>query len=257
MPEFLFVLFVFITGMCIGSFLNVCIYRIPEGKSIVYPSSRCPGCEHPVGWYDNIPLISYMLLKGRCRHCGRRISFRYWLVEASIGVLAVLIYLKFGWTIEALIYFAFVATLVMISLIDIDHMIIPDILSLPAIPLCVLASFILPSMTFTRSVLGVLAGGGSLYLVAQTYYWVKKEDGMGGGDIKLLAMIGALTGWQGVLFTIFIGSAIGTIAGVLMMIVAKTPSIKFRIPFGPFLSLGAVLFVFCGPELIRWYLLSV
>jgi leader peptidase (prepilin peptidase)/N-methyltransferase len=257
MPEFWFLLLLFMFGMCIGSFLNVCIYRIPGSKSIVYPASHCLNCEAPIQWYDNIPVLSYILLKGRCRHCDTRISLRYPLVEGMMGVLAVLFYLKFGWSPEALIYFVFTSILVVISLIDIDHMIIPDIISLPAIPICLLAALILPHMSFTDSIIGLLVGGGSLYLVAEIYYLVKKQEGMGGGDIKLLAMIGALTGWQGVLFTIFIGSAIGTLAGIVIMVSLRAETIRLRIPFGPFLSLGAVLYVFCGPELIRWYLFSL
>jgi leader peptidase (prepilin peptidase)/N-methyltransferase len=254
MPEFWLLLMIFISGMCIGSFLNVCIYRIPDGKSIVYPASHCLSCKGPIQWRDNIPVLSYILLKGRCRHCGTRISLRYPLVEAAAGVLAVLLYLKFGWSSEALIYFLFSSTLIIISLIDMDHMIIPDIISLPAIPICLLAALFLPTLSFTDSLIGLFAGGGSLYLVAEMYYLVKRQEGMGGGDIKLLAMIGAMIGWKGVLFTIFIGSAIGTLAGFLMMVFLHTGTIRLRIPFGPFLSLGAVLYIFCGSELIHWYL---
>lgn len=253
MLEHVMISTIFAFGMCIGSFLNVCIYRIPAGKSIVHPPSRCPHCKNHIRFYDNIPVLSYILLKGRCRKCGVRIPIRYPLVELLNGMIAVLVFLKFGLTIEGLIYFSFISTLAVISFIDIDHQIIPDIISLPGIPVCVLASLALPSMTFTQSIIGLLSGGGSLYLVAQTYYMVKKEEGMGGGDIKLLAMIGALTGWQGVLFTIFVGSAIGTLTGLFMMIGMRLLDMKLRIPFGPFLSLGAVIYIFCGPDLIRWY----
>lgn len=254
MPEYFLIIFIFVFGACIGSFLNVCIYRIPEGKSTIYPSSRCPQCGHSIAWYDNIPIFSYLLLKRRCRHCGMIISWRYPLIEGLSGGLAILTFLKFGLTAEALICFAFATTLLVISVIDIDHMIIPDIISLPAIPICVLASLVLPGITLLGSIMGLLIGGGSLYLIAEIYYLLKKEEGMGGGDIKLLAMIGALTGWQGVIFSIFLGSAIGTVSGLSMMAIERSPNMKFRIPFGPFLSLGAVLYIFWGPELIRWYL---
>ena len=244
---------IFIFGMCIGSFVNVCIYRLPASKSIIDPSrSICPKCGSIIRFYDNIPVLSYLWLKGRCRNCNKPISFRYPLVEIISGVFALCTFLKFGPTLEALVYFAFITALVVITFIDIDHQIIPDLITLPGIPVCFLASFALPSITYKESLLGLLAGGGSLLLVGWTYYLIKKAEGMGGGDIKLMAMIGAMVGWKGVLFTIFVSSLVGTLVGITIMLRTKK-GMKIAVPFGPFLSTGAITYIFFGPGLISWY----
>jgi leader peptidase (prepilin peptidase)/N-methyltransferase len=192
------------------------------------------------------------VLRGRCRFCKERISFRYPVVEILTGLFALVTFLKYGITLEALIYYVFVSALIVITFIDIDHQIIPDIITLPGIPLFFLASFALPGITYIDSIIGVFAGGGSLFLVAWIYHLVTKKEGMGGGDIKLLAMIGALIGWQGVLFTIFVASAVGTISGILVMLKARK-SMKLAIPFGPFLAIGGIAYIFIGPQLIYWY----
>ncbi len=244
---------VFIFGLCIGSFMNVCIYRIPLSKSIVTPRSMCPGCNRLISAYDNIPVISYILLKGKCRNCGIPISLRYPLVETISGLAAFAIFMKFGISAEALIYFAFISALVVITFTDIDHRIIPDIISLPGIPTgFLLASLLLPSMNYKVSLAGILAGGGSLLAVAWIYNLITKKEGMGGGDIKLLAMIGAFTGWKGVLFTIFVASAAGTLAGIAVMLKTQK-DMKLAVPFGPFLSIGAILYIFFGTDIISWY----
>lgn len=244
---------VIILGLCIGSFLNVCIFRIPLEKSIVHPPSACPACGNAIRFYDNIPVLSYLLLRGKCRHCGVAISIRYPSVELASGLTAAATYAAFGPTVETLIYFTFISTLWVVTLIDIDYRIIPDNISLPGIIVFFLASFLLPNMTVKDSLLGILLGGGSLYAIAWAYSAIKKVDGMGGGDIKLLAMIGALIGWKGVLFTLFASSALGTIVGVGIMI-AQGKSMKLAVPFGPFLSAGAAAYIFFGPRLIDWYL---
>ena len=246
-------IFAFVFGLCIGSFLNVCIYRLPESMSIVRPPSSCPQCKAPIRFYDNIPVISYLILRGKCRHCETSISFRYPFIELLTGLCAVSVVFKFGVTVESLIYFVFIATLITITFIDIDHQIIPDVISLPGIVVFLLASFGVPSVTFKESVMGILIGGGVLYAVALAYVLIKKREGMGGGDIKLLAMIGALLGWKGVLFTLFVSSLLGTVTGILVM-VRTGENMRLAIPFGPFLSIGAVLHVFWGPFLIHWYL---
>ena len=246
----------FIFGICIGSFLNVCIFRLPEGKSIVHPPSSCPGCGAAIRLYDNIPVLSYFILRGRCRDCHTPIAFRYVLVELLGGLMAVCVYFRFGPGMEGIIYYAFMAALLVITFIDIDHRIIPDVISLPGIPLGVAASFFMPSLSWADSLIGVLAGGGSLYAVAWGYVRITGKEGMGGGDIKLLAMIGAFIGWKGVLLTIFMGSAIGTLVGLAAML-AEKKNMKMRIPFGPFLALGAVISIFFGQELIGWYLTTL
>ena len=244
--------FVFLFGLCIGSFLNVCIYRLPASQSISRPRSHCPNCNELIRFYDNIPVLSYLVLRGRCRFCKERISFRYPVVEILTGLFALVTFLKYGITLEALIYYVFVSALIVITFIDIDHQIIPDIITLPGIPLFFIAGIVLPGITYIDSIIGVFAGGGSLFLVAWIYHLVTKKEGMGGGDIKLLAMIGALVGWQGVLFTIFVASAVGTISGILVMLKARK-SMKLAIPFGPFLAIGGIAYIFIGPQLIYWY----
>jgi leader peptidase (prepilin peptidase)/N-methyltransferase len=245
-------IFVFIFGLCIGSFLNVCIYRLPESKSIVHPRSMCPNCGALIRWYDNIPILSYIALRGKCRHCSVSIPLRYPVVELISGGFALGVYLKYGIRFEALIYYAFIATLLVITFIDIDHQIIPDVVTLPGIPIFFAASFALAQITFVESILGILVGGGSLFLVAWLYQLLTKKEGMGGGDIKLLAMIGAIIGWKGVFFTIFLASAIGTLTGLLIMLKTRK-TMKLAVPFGPFLALGGISYILFGPQLINWY----
>jgi leader peptidase (prepilin peptidase)/N-methyltransferase len=252
MANYLTEVFIFIFGICIGSFLNVCIYRLPESKSIVHPRSACPDCGALIRFYDNIPIFSYIALRAKCRQCGAPISLRYPVIEFISGIFAVGVFLKFGISVEALIYYIFIAALLVITFIDIDHQIIPDVISLPGIPIFFAASFALPNMTFVDSILGILIGGGSLYLVAWLYHLITRKEGMGGGDIKLLAMMGAIIGWKGVLFTIFTASAVGTLAG-LAVILKSGKTMKLKIPFGPFLAIGAIAFIFFGPQLIAWY----
>lgn len=247
------VIVVFVFGLCVGSFLNVCIYRVPESKSIAYPGSMCPLCGAKIQFYDNIPLLSYALLKGRCRNCRTPISLRYPLVELLSGALAVSILIRYGLTPEAAVIFVFVAVLIVITFIDIDHRIIPDVISLPGIAAFFLAARLIPTVTWRDSLIGIVVGGGSLFLVAWLYHLITRKEGMGGGDIKLLAMIGAMIGWKGVLFTIFASSATGTVVGLIVMLI-KRQNMKLAVPFGPFLAFGAVVYLFYGPQLIAWYL---
>ena len=243
----------FIFGACIGSFIHVCIYRIPNSTSIIYPPSACPHCNTQIRFYDNIPLISYLWLRGRCRHCNQAIALRYFLVEIIGGGLALVTLFNYGVSFEGFIYYVFITILLIISFIDIDSKTIPDMITIPGIPLFFLASFALPKVTTIDSLFGILAGGGSLFIVALIYYLFTKKEGMGGGDIKLLAMIGAIIGWQGVLFTVFIASAVGTLTGLLMMPSTKM-SLKMAVPFGPFLSIGAIIYIFFGAQMTFWYL---
>jgi leader peptidase (prepilin peptidase) / N-methyltransferase len=253
MFNILIVIIIFIFGMCIGSFLNVCIYRLPESKSIADPPrSICPSCKSHIRFYDNMPVLSYIWLKGRCRNCNAPISFRYPLVELMNGIVAVALLFKFGLSVESLVYFVFISSLLVITFIDLDHQIIPDIITLPGIPMGLIASFALPTITLKASALGLLIGGGSLWFVAWAYNLIAHRDGMGGGDIKLLAMMGTIIGWKGVIFTIFASSVIGSCVGITMMLI-KNKNMKFAIPFGPFLSIGAIAYVFFGSQIITWY----
>jgi len=244
---------IFLTGACIGSFLNVCIYRIPLNRSIVYPGSACPNCKTPLPFYLNLPILSYILLRGKCRFCQKSISFRYPMVEAMTGFLALALVAKFGMTLTFLFWFAFTATLLVISFIDIDLQIIPDTISLPGILIFGSSSLFVPEMRFIDTIIGILVGGGVLYLIALLYYLIRKEEGMGGGDIKLLAMIGGAVGFKGVAFTLFVGSLLGTMGGIITMVLTRFATIRLKIPFGPFLSAGAILYIFFGETIISWY----
>jgi len=251
-PDTILSLYFFIVGSCIGSFVNVCIYRLPRSLSIVFPGSSCPQCESRIRFYDNIPILSFLWLRGKCRNCGASIPFRYVLIEGMTGFFAVCTYLKFGLSVEALVYFCFIATLLVVIYIDIDHQIIPNRITFPGIPVCLAATFFLPGITFAGGLAGMLAGGGSLFIVAWSYKQITKREGMGFGDIKLLAMIGALIGWKGVLFTIYLASVLGTAVGLLVILLNKK-NFRVKIPFGPFLSIGAITFLFFGDEVIAWY----
>ena len=240
-------------GAMIGSFLYVFICRLPKEESIITPGSHCPQCSKPIRWYDNIPLVSFLLLRGKCRNCHRSISVQYPLVEGITALLSLLLFIRFGPSLNYVIYFAFVAALVVITVIDLHHQIIPDMISLPGIGVGLLASWILPGTSVVKALLGLLLGGGSLFLVATVYEWLFKREGMGGGDVKLLAMIGAFLGWKAVILTILLSSLIGSIVGIAV-ILWKGRDFKYAIPFGPFLSAGALIALFYGEDLIFWYL---
>jgi leader peptidase (prepilin peptidase)/N-methyltransferase len=243
----------FIFGLVIGSFLNVCIYRLPASQSIARPRSRCPRCGHPIRPYDNIPVLSYLLLRGRCRDCGNPISPRYPMVELLSGAFAAMTVARYGLDWTAAVVYALIAAFLVITFIDIDHRIIPDPITLTGIPIGLAASFGPGLVSPAQALIGILAGGGSLFLVAWGYQLIAKREGMGGGDIKLLAMIGAFIGWQGVLFTIFVASLTGTLTGMALML-RRQGGMKLAVPFGPFLAVGAIAYLFIGPELMAWYI---
>jgi len=240
-------------GLAIGSFLNVCIARVPHGESVVSPRSKCPGCGTSIRWYQNIPLVSYLFLRGKCAGCGMAISLRYPLVELLTGSLFALILWTFAFSWATPIYWTFVSFLVVVSFIDFDHQIIPNRLSLPGIVLGFFASFLIPWVSWSDSLLGIVLGGGILWLVAVVYLLFAGTEGMGMGDVKLLAMIGAFLGYKAVLPVIFIASLLGSIIGVLLMVVTRSGR-KLAIPFGPYLSLAAIITLLWGDALVNWYL---
>jgi leader peptidase (prepilin peptidase) / N-methyltransferase len=239
---------IFIFGLIIGSFCNVVIYRLPQGKSIITPGSGCRSCTAPIHPWDNIPLLSYLLLRGRCRACKEPISLRYPSVELVSGVLYVLLWFKLGFSIPFAVCAALISTLLTVALIDYDHKIIPNTITLPGIVIGFGLSLWALPITPLASLLGILIGGTFFYLIA-----LVSKGGMGGGDIKLIAMIGAFLGWQGALFTIFSGALLGSLMGVTLMLLGKKGR-KDKVPFGPFLSCGAILFMLSGDDLIQWYL---
>lgn len=240
-------------GLILGSFLNVCIYRLPRELSVVRPRSCCPSCNRMIAWFDNLPLLSYLLLRGKCRHCGTGIPIRYPLVEGFTGLISWLLFCRFGLGVAYPVYFLYAASLLVVSVIDLDHRIIPDQISLSGIVIGLLLAAFTPVMPFLDSLAGFALGGGSLLLVGMAYEAVRKQEGIGGGDIKLLAMIGAFFGWPGVLFTIFTASLTGTLAG-MAVILRQRADMKLAVPFGPFLAIGAIGYVFIGPETLAWYL---
>lgn len=247
---------IFLIGASVGSFLNVCIYRLPRGKSIVTPSSRCPSCGTPILALDNIPILSYLILRGRCRACGERISPRYPFVEALSGALYVAVLWRLGMGWQTPLYLVFVSALIVITFIDLDYQIIPDGISIPGTAVGIAAGMFILNDPFgagerlgvLNTFLGAALGFGLYYIIA-----VASRGGMGGGDIKLMAMIGAFLGWKGVLMTTFAGSLLGSVVGVFLMVVMGKGR-KTKIPFGPFLAVGALISLFTGREVLNWYL---
>ncbi|HET6460272.1 MAG TPA: prepilin peptidase, partial [Syntrophales bacterium] len=244
-------IFFTVAGAAIGSFLNVVIYRIPEGQSIIFPSSCCPKCSCSIRFYDNIPIISYLVLRGRCRDCHEKISLRYPLVEAVTALLSMFLFWKFGLSIKYLFSFIFTCALIVITFIDLDHQIIPDVITLPGIPLFFLMAIFFMGIPILEAFLGILIGGGCLFAIAFLYEIITKREGMGGGDIKLLAMLGAFLGWKSLFFILFVSSLLGAVVGISLMI-AQGKDMKYAVPFGPFLSIAAVAYLFVGIEVMNY-----
>lgn len=285
--------YTFLMGAVVGSFLNMCIHRLPHtrfmreeefccphcGKDIesvpcphcgqeirdeeeeaLPPSrsvgskrSRCPKCGALIRAWDNIPILSWIILGGKCRDCKTRISARYPLVELLTGLFAVACLVSYGPSIAAGAYFLFLTALIVISFVDIDVFRVPLIITLPGALAGILFSPWLPGVGPMNSVAGMLCGAGGLYLLRRTYFLVRGAEGMGGGDVDLIAMIGAFTGWQGALFSSMAAAFTGTVAGLVFMAL-KQKGLKTRLPFGPFLALGAMLYLFFGGSLTQWYL---
>lgn len=243
----------FIFGAIFGSFANVIIFRLPKEESIVKPRSYCYSCKTPIKWYDNIPILSWFILRGKCRHCGAKFSFRYPLVEIITGILFALSYHYAGWTWSLLEYLIFIFGLVVCTFIDLDHMILPDEFTLSGIVIGLIGAALNPQREFMDAFFGVLMGGGFLWGMAYVYYLMTKQEGMGGGDIKLLAWIGALLGWKAIPFVIMSSAIIGSVVGLIAARKQKA-GLKTVIPFGPYLALGAVIYLFGGQTIALWYL---
>lgn len=247
-------------GLCIGSFLNVCIYRIPLEKSIAWPGSHCPLCQNRIAWYDNVPVLSYLILRGKCRHCHVRISPRYPLVEMLTGVLFVGVYNHYGLDWMTLVFWIMAAGLIVGTFVDFDHMIIPDRVSMGGMVFGLAASAWLPQLHgvetigdgLVRSLIALVFGSGILWIVAIVGKWVFKKDAMGFGDVKLLGAIGALIGIPGVIYTILISSLVGTIVGISLILIGGREW-QSRIPYGPYLAAAAMSWVLGGDQLWGWY----
>jgi leader peptidase (prepilin peptidase) / N-methyltransferase len=260
-------------GLLIGSFLNVCIARMPHDESVVKPRSRCPNCRKLIAGYDNIPVLSYFILGGRCRHCKKKISIRYPAIEALAGVVSLLTALQFGFGVDWLIYFGFCAALIVLAFIDADHRILPDPITLNGIWIGLLLSVLVPRssdlvsrlmgfagfpdanprlVSLTASVLGAIVGGGLLWVVGEAYLRLRGVEGMGFGDVKMMAMVGAFLGAPLALFTIMVGSLLGSVIGLLMMKFGGK-SRDYELPFGTFLGFAAIIAVLYGDQLVRMY----
>jgi len=239
-------------GAVIGSFLNVCIHRLPRAESVAWPASHCPSCGQPIAAYDNIPIISYLLLRGRCRACGASISFRYPLVEAANAIAYVIVFWVFGFTVTACVYAALVSALLVVTGTDLSHYMIPDAVTLPGIVIGLICATLILPIGIVDSLFGVLVGGGSLWFLAWVSPYVFGKEGMGGGDIKLMAMVGSFLGWQPALLAIMIGSLLGSLIGGGLM-AARVMRREQYIPFGPFLAIGSVLALLFHHPLFEWY----
>ncbi|WP_028575249.1 prepilin peptidase [Desulfonatronovibrio hydrogenovorans] len=250
----LFYLAALILGLCLGSFYNVCIHRYLTGESIVWPGSHCPGCRTPLSWRENIPLISYIILRGKCRSCSSPISFRYPLVEAISGILALLLAIRFGPGPDFFIFLFFFGLLTIASFIDLESFILPDIITIPGALLAFGASFILP-IPWQDALAGGLLGAGLFLLIQWSYRVIKKQEGLGTGDIKLMLMLGALTGWQGLPIVVFSSAVLGLGASLFFMGRAKdSKALQTPIPFGPFLAMGGIIYILWGETIWMWYL---
>jgi len=255
MENLLFFMAFFIFGTIIGSFLNVLIYRLPRGKSPLKPAfSFCPSCGSSIRWYDNIPLLSYLILRGKCRNCGSKISFRYFLVELITGLASVASYLKTGLSYEYIFVFGFLAIIITITFIDIDFKIIPDQLNLIGFVLGMIYAFLRDDFTVIDGVVGAVVGAGFLWGVAYIYLKARGIEGLGMGDVKMMAFVGMYLGWFGSLFTIFLGSFVGAVIGITAAYLSKSKDkSRFEIPFGPFLAFAAVIYLFFGDTIKSWY----
>ena len=239
-------------GLVWGSFVNVLIHRLPQDTSVVFPPSACPKCKKPIAPYDNIPVLSYLLLWGRCRHCAVPISIRYPLVELMVGAASLVAYLRHGFGVEYGVEFAFGAAMVALVFIDYDHRILPNVITIPGALIGLLLAPIREPITFTQALAGAVLGAGLLYGVAEVYFRIRKLEGLGMGDVKMMAMVGAFLGWKGVLLTIFFGSLLGSLVGLVLM-ATRGKDLKTALPFGTFLGVAAVGTLLLGPPLIDWY----
>jgi len=250
-PGAVVMVYVLLIGLAVGSFLNVVIYRLPLGQSLVSPGSRCPKCGYALRWYDNIPVLSWAALAGRCRQCRTPISIQYPIVEIVTGLLFLLV----AWLtpVGPLLISRLILVAILVALfgIDLEHQILPNSITLPGIVVGLMFSAVAPP-GWKDALLGALLGAGVLYGIAAAYYAVRREEGLGMGDVKMLAMIGAFLGWKAVLVTLVLSSFSGAILG-MALIAAQRGGMKLALPFGTFLAVGALAAMLAGDPLITWY----
>jgi leader peptidase (prepilin peptidase)/N-methyltransferase len=238
-------------GLCVGSFLNVCIYRLPLEKSLVWPASHCPTCSQPLKWYDNVPIVAWLALGGRCRSCRTRISVVYPLVEAFTGVMFVWATWQYGidWLLASRLVFG--CALVVLFFIDLEHRILPNVITIPGAIIGFLFSFVAPP-GWVSSLIGMVVGGLIPLVVAEIYYRVRRIEGLGMGDVKMLALVGAFLGWPQVLLTLVVASLLGSLVGLPLAI--RQRDLKASMPFGTFLAIAAMFAATAGDSVIAWYL---
>jgi leader peptidase (prepilin peptidase)/N-methyltransferase len=245
---------VVLLGLIVGSFLNVLIYRIPLRKQFVTGRSICPDCGQAIKWYHNIPVLSYLFLRGKCAYCKARISFRYPLVELLNGLAYFYFFWRFGWSVDLAVFAFLSSALLVIFFIDLDHQIIPDVITLPGMVIGLGVSVAPGGIGIIPSLIGMVVGGGSLYLIALLGDWLFKKESMGGGDIKMAAMLGAFLGWQKVVFVFMASAVIGLVVSLAIMVVSAKLRKSRLVPFGPFIAIAAMLAIVWGDKIIAYYI---
>ena len=275
----LFDTFFFVLGSIIGSFLNVVIHRLPREESIVFPNSACPSCQAPIHFYDNVPILSWLLLRGKCRNCRQTISARYPIVEAITGVLFLAVFRHDGFNPLLPFDLAFVCAIIALMFIDAEHMILPNLINYPGLLLALIARIALPLITgmtlfddlqhaplanldsqpiwlisIFGAAFGALVGGGSLWLLGWLWKRLRNVEAMGLGDVKMMLMVGAFLGWRLTLLTLFLAALTGALTGIIFALVKGQRTLQTQIPFGIFLGLGSILSLFAGDNLINWYI---
>jgi leader peptidase (prepilin peptidase)/N-methyltransferase len=243
---------VLVFGLLAGSFLNVCIYRLPRRESLNWPGSHCTSCDRPLSWYENVPLASWLLLRGRCRTCASPISIVYPLIEASTAVAFVAAFYLYGLTPLLAVRLLFACAMIVLFMIDLRHRILPNVITVPGILAGFVASLWLPP-GWMSSLIGLAVGGGVLFAIGEGYYWLRGVEGMGMGDVKMLAMIGAFLGWPLMLLTLILASFSGALIGIAMMSSGRG-SMKAALPVGTFLAIGALVSAVAGDAIVSWYL---
>jgi leader peptidase (prepilin peptidase)/N-methyltransferase len=238
-------------GLAVGSFLNVCIHRLPRGESLNHPASRCPQCGTALRWFDNVPVLGYLWLRGRCRSCRAPISVRYPIIEVVTMALFLVHYAVFGWSALLAVRLVFACAMVVLFAIDLEHHLLPNVITLPGIVAGLAFSIWLPP-GIRDALIGAAAGGGVLWLIGEAYFRYAGEEGMGGGDVKMLGMIGAFLGWKLVILTLVLSSVAGSLIGVLM-IVTRRGGLKYELPYGTFLALAALAASLVGERIVAWY----
>ena len=257
----IYYIFLFILGACVGSFLNVCIYRLPKNESIVNPPSHCPKCNKLIAWYDNIPFISYIILGAKCRHCKTRITFRYFLVELLTAIVFAALYGQFGLTAKCFIMLILSGAMIVSTFIDFEYQIIPDEITLGGAAVGLILSVVFPGIHGQNnfifgglySIFGILAGGMSIYLMGAAGQMIFRKEAMGGGDVKYMSMIGAFLGWKMVLLTFFLAPFFGSIVGII----AKLKYKQDIIPYGPYLSIAAFVSTIWGERILDYFFFRI